>query len=192
MIYSLRGTIVAKKETEAVIEANGIGFRVSLAGRDRAALPEVGADARLFCIMVVKKDGMELFGFTDERDLEMCELLMTVGGVGPKTAQGIIGIVGTDTLVAAIEQRKSDVLAEFSGVGKKKADRIVLELRDKIKKMSSGEAVEFYEGDGDIKAAMKQLGYKQREIDEALKRIPKEIQTTEARLKAALKSIGKK
>lgn len=192
MIYSLSGAIVAKKETGAVIEASGIGFRVSLAGRDSAALPPVGSIARVFCITAVKKDGIELYGFVDERDLEMCELLMTVGGVGPKTAQGIVGTVGTDTLIAAIEQKKPDVLAEFPGVGKKKAERIVLELRDKIKRMGAGGAVEFHEGDGDIKAALKHLGYTQRDIDAALKHVSDETRGTEARLKAALKLIGKK
>lgn len=190
MIYSLSGTIVAKKETWAVIEANGIGFRVSLAGRDSATLPLVGATARVFCITAVKKDGIELYGFTEERDLEMCELLMTIGGVGPKTAQGIVGTVGTDTLVAAIEQKKSAALAEFPGIGKKKADRIVLELHDKIKKMDVGESVEFHEGDKDIKAALKHLGYRQRDIDEALKAMSSETRGTEDRLKAALKLIS--
>ena len=190
MIYSLSGTIVAKKETWAVIEANGIGFRVSLAGRDSATLPLVGATARVFCITAVKKDGIELYGFTEERDLEMCELLMTIGGVGPKTAQGIVGTVGTDTLVAAIEQKKSAALAEFPGIGKKKADRIVLELHDKIKKMDVGESVECHEGDKDIKAALKHLGYRQRYIDEALKAMSSETRGTEDRLKAALKLIS--
>lgn len=190
MIYSLSGAIVAKKETWAVIEANGIGFRISLAGRDNAALGSVGSTVRVFCITAVKKDGIELYGFANERDLEMCELLMTISGVGPKTAQGIVGAVGTDILLAAVEQKKSDTLAEFPGVGKKKAERIVLELRDKIKKMGAGESVEFHEGDRDIKAALKQLGYKQRDIDEALKTMSAETRGTEERLKAALKSIS--
>lgn len=190
MIYSLSGIVAVKKETWAVIEANGIGFRVSLAGRDGAALAPVGSTARIFCITAVKKDGMELYGFVREHDLEMCELLMTVSGVGPKTAQGIIGTVGADTLFAAIDQKKADVLAEFPGIGKKKAERIVLELRDKIKKMGVGEPVEFHEGDRDIKAALKQLGYRQREIDEVLKAMPVGAHGTEERLKAALKLIG--
>lgn len=190
MIYSLSGAIVAKKETWAVIEANGIGFRISLAVRDSAALGPVGSIARVFCITAVKKDGIELYGFVHERDLAMCELLMTISGVGPKTAQGIVGTVGTDMLLAAVEQKKSDTLAEFPGIGKKKADRIVLELRDKIKKMGAGEAVEFHEGDRDIKAALKQLGYRQREIDEALKAMSPKLRGTEERLKAALKAIS--
>ncbi|KKU41066.1 MAG: Holliday junction ATP-dependent DNA helicase RuvA [Candidatus Wolfebacteria bacterium GW2011_GWB2_46_69] len=158
---------------------------------DAARLPAVGAITNLFCSFVLKKDAMELYGFLTERDLDMFDLVTTINGVGPKTAQGILGVVGTDTLLAAVEQKKVDVLAEFPGVGKKKAERIVLELRDKIKKMTGGENIEFHEGDGDIKAALKNLGYRQNEIDEAIKQISGETQGTEARLKAALKLIGK-
>lgn len=192
MIYSVSGKITAKKEGFVVVNAGGVGFKVSMAPADSAKLPVVGQQADLYCSFVVKKDGMELYGFLTERDLDMFDLMTTINGVGPKTAQGILGIVGTDTLLAAVEQKKADVLAEFPGVGKKKAERIVLELRDKIKKMGGGENIEFHEGDGDIKAALKNLGYRQGEIDEAIKRIPNEAKETEARLKAALKLIGKK
>lgn len=181
----------AKKNGFAVIEAAGIGWKVAISLRDRDSLASIGQKAVVFCVTAVKKDGIELYGFINERDLEMCELLMTVNGVGPKTAQGIVGMVGTDTLLAAVEQKKSDALAEFPGIGKKKADRIVLELRDKIKKMDGGEAVEFHEGDKDIKDALKQLGYKQADIDEALKALPSDTQGVETRLKAALKMLGK-
>lgn len=175
-----------------VVQAGGIGFKVAIAASDGIKLPPVGAKTDLFCSFVVKKDGMELYGFLTERDLDMFDLMMTISGVGPKTAQGILGVVGTDTLLAAVEQKKADALAEFPGVGKKKAERIVLELRDKIKKMGGGGSIEFHEGDSDIRAALKNLGYGQKDVDEALKRIPNEIKETEARLKAALKLIGKK
>ncbi|AKM78021.1 TPA: Holliday junction branch migration protein RuvA [Candidatus Wolfebacteria bacterium] len=191
MIYSVSGTIMAKKEGFVVIQAGGVGYKIAMASADAARLPAVGAITNLFCSFVLKKDAMELYGFLTERDLDMFDLVTTINGVGPKTAQGILGVVGTDTLLAAVEQKKVDVLAEFPGVGKKKAERIVLELRDKIKKMTGGENIEFHEGDGDIKAALKNLGYRQNEIDEAIKQISGETQGTEARLKAALKLIGK-
>ncbi|EKD23943.1 MAG: Holliday junction DNA helicase RuvA [uncultured bacterium] len=191
MIYSLKGNVIVKKGTWAVIETNGIGFRVALASRDSAQLPAIGSIAQVFCSMAVKKDGIELYGFLSERDLDMFDLLTTISGVGPKTAQTILGAVGTDMLLATVEQKKTDTLAEFPGIGKKKAERIILELRDKIKKMDAGEAIEFHEGDKDVKDALKQIGYKQGEIDEALKALPSDLQGTEVRLKAALKIIGK-
>ncbi len=174
-----------------VVEAGGIGFKIALAMRDSITLPAVGMKTSLFCSFVVKKDGMELYGFLTERDLDMFDLITTINGVGPKTAQNILGAVGTDTLLAAVEQKKVEALAEFPGIGKKKAERIILELRDKIKKMGAGEAIEFHEGDSDIKAALKNLGYRQNEIDEAIKHIPNDMQGTEARLKVALKLVGK-
>lgn len=191
MIYSVSGTITAKKEGFVVVEAGGIGFKVAIAARDGIKLPSVGMKADLFCSFVVKKDGMELYGFLTERDLDMFDLITTINGVGPKTAQSILGAVGTDVLLAAVEQKKVEALAEFPGIGKKKAERIIMELRDKIKKMGAGEAIEFHEGDMDIKAALKNLGYRQTEIDEAIKHIPNDTGGTEARLKAALKLIGK-
>lgn len=191
MIYSVSGTITAKKEGFVVVQTGGVGYKVAVAPMDATKLPPIGAKADLFCSFVVKKDGMELYGFLTERDLDMFDLITTISGVGPKTAQGILGTVGTDTLLAAVEQKKPDALAEFPGVGKKKAERIVLELRDKIKKMGGGAAIEFHEGDSDIKAALKNLGYRQTEIDEAIKHIPTDTQGMEVRLKAALKLIGK-
>ena len=173
-----------------VIEAAGIGWKVAITPRDSARLAACGEQATIFCITAVKKDGIELYGFADEHDLAMCELVMTVNGVGPKTAQGIVGVVGAKTLLAAVQQKKSDILAEFPGIGKKKAERIVLELYDKIKKMDH-ETLELHEGDRDIKGALKQLGYQSREIEAALKTVPNEVRGTEARLKAALKAIGK-
>lgn len=190
MIYSVSGTITAKREGFVVVSAGGVGYKIAIAGRDSIVLPGVGMHAELFCSFVVKKDAMELYGFLTERDLDMFDLITTINGVGPKTAQNILGAVGTDTLLAAVEQKKVDVLAEFPGIGKKKAERIILELRDKIKKMGGGESVEFHEGDGDIKAALKNLGYRQQEVDEAIKRIPNELKGTEERLKAALKLLS--
>lgn len=192
MIYSVSGTITAKKDGFVVVEAGGIGFKVALAMRDSVTLPAVGMKTHLFCSFVIKKDGMELYGFLTERDLDMFDLITTINGVGPKTAQNILGAVGTDTLLAAVEQKKVEALAEFPGIGKKKAERIILELGDKVKKMTEGEAIEFHEGDRDIKDALKNLGYRQNEIDEALKQVPNDTQGTEARLKAALKLIGKR
>lgn len=174
-----------------VVSAGGVGYKIAMAPADAAKLPNIGGRADVFCSFVLKKDAMELYGFLTERDLDMFDLVTTINGVGPKTAQGILGVVGTDTLLAAVEQKKADILAEFPGVGKKKAERIVLELGDKIKKMGGGEAIEFHEGDADIKAALKNLGYRQAEIDAALKHVPADTQGMEARLKAALKLIGK-
>lgn len=191
MIYSVTGTITAKKEGFIVVEAGGIGFKIAIAMRDSITLPAVGTKTHLFCSFVVKKDGMELYGFLTERDLDMFDLITTINGVGPKTAQNILGAVGTDVLLATVEQKKVEVLAEFPGIGKKKAERIILELRDKIKKMGGGGTIEFHEGDSDIKAALKNLGYRQNEIDDAIKQIPNETKGTEARLKAALKKVSK-
>jgi Holliday junction DNA helicase RuvA len=191
MIYSVSGTITAKKEGFVVVQAGGIGFKISVAPRDSAALPAVGMKTDLFCSFVVKKDGMELYGFLTERDLDMFDLITTINGVGPKTAQNILGAVGTDMLLAVVEQKKVETLAEFPGIGKKKAERIILELRDKIKKIGGGEAIEFHEGDSDVRAALKSFGYGQKEIEEALKQIPSDVQGTEARLKAALKKVSK-
>ena len=192
MIYSIAGMVTAKKAGFVVIQAGGVGYKVNMSAANATQLPPIGGKAEVFCAFIVKQDAMDLYGFLDEKELELFELLTTISGVGPKTALGIMGGIRPNVLLAAVEQKKVDVLAEYPGIGKKKAERIILELRDKIKKMGGAERIEFHEGDRDIKDALKNLGYKQKEIDEALKHIPDDVQGTEARLKTALKLIGKK
>ena len=117
--------------------------------------------------------------------------MLSADGVGPKAGLKILGITKIDSLLAAIKQGRSDLLTRAAGIGDKKAQRIVLELKDKIKRYKSDDEVALMETDIDIEKALKNLGYKQAEIKEAIKNIPSKIKKIEDRLKTALKFLSK-
>lgn len=190
MIYSLSGKLIAKKQNFIVIEVNGIGFKIFVSSETARKLPKIKERISLFCYTSVKQDGIELYGFLMEKELEVFELLLSADGVGPKAGLKILGITKIDSLLAAIKQGRSDLLTRAAGIGDKKAQRIVLELKDKVKHYKSDDEVALMETDTDIEKALKNLGYKQAEIREAIKNIPSKIKKIEDRLKIALKNLS--
>lgn len=200
MIYSLFGKLFIKKSNFVVLEANGIGFKVFVSSRTSRKLPKVGSKAKLFCYTNVRQDGLELYGFFDEEELEIFELLNSINNIGPKIALRILSELPLDSVLSAIEKSRPDVLAKTSGVGKKTAERIVLELRGKIKNINNKQGlsaqagekfISLMETDVDLEKALKSLGYKHNEIKEALSNIPSKIGKIEERLKLALKNLSK-
>lgn len=191
MIYSLSGKLIVKKQGFIVIEVNGIGFKIFVSSETERKLPKINEHISLFCHTSVKQDGIELYGFLTEKELEIFELLMSANGVGPKAGLKILGITKIDSLLAAIKQGRSDLLTRAAGIGDKKAQRIVLELKDKIKRYKSDDEVALMETDIDIEKALINLGYKQSEIREVVKNIPSKIKKIEDRLKTALKFLSK-
>lgn len=190
MIYSLSGKLIVKKQGFIVIEVNGIGFKIFVSSETERKLPKIRERFFLFCYTSVKQDGIELYGFLTEKELEIFELLISTDGVGPKAGLKILGITKIDGLLSAIKQGRSDLLTRAAGIGDKKAQRIVLELRDKIKHHKSEEEMALMETDIDIEKALKNLGYNQSEIKEVFKNIPSKIKKVEDRLKAALKILS--
>ncbi|HDH31570.1 MAG TPA: Holliday junction branch migration protein RuvA [Candidatus Wolfebacteria bacterium] len=191
MIHSLLGKLIIKKRDFAVIETNGIGFKVLVSSKTFRTLPQLGSRLRIFCYFYVRQDGAELYGFLKEDELDFFKMLTSITGVGPRTALRIIGITSINRLLTAVNQRRTDLLIKTSGVGKKTANRIILELSDKIKSSKDEELLSLMESDSDIEEALKGLGYKQREIQEALRKISSKIKKTEERLKMALKILGR-
>ena len=132
MIHSVRGTLAVRKETYAVIEAHGVGYKVFMPARALAALPDSGNEVLAYCHLVVRDDAHELCGFLREADLAFFEKLLTVNGVGPKSALAIMGLSEPFELAAAISEGRPDVFMRAAGVGKKTAERVVLELKGKL------------------------------------------------------------
>lgn len=191
MIHSLSGKLTIKKGNFAVIETNGIGFKVFISSKTIRALPRLGSRTRLFCSFHVCQDGAELFGFLKEDELNFFETLTSITGVGPRMALKILSIADISRLMAAVDQRRADLFSKASGVGRKTANRIILELYGKIKSERDDELISLMESDNDIEEALKGLGYKQKDIREALKQIPSKIKKTEERLKMALKLLSR-
>ena len=174
MIASLRGIVVEKNASDAVLEVNGVGYRVHLSLLALARLPEEGQPARLRIRTVVREDAFDLYGFVTRAEEEMFLLLTSVSGVGPKNALNVLSGLELDTLVSSIARGDVARLTKIHGVGKKTAERLVLELKEKVKLValeSGSEAVSAPGSEsplrGDVVSALVNLGYKPQQAEKA-------------------------
>lgn len=140
MIYSLRGKLIYNDTQSAVIECGGVGYRFFTTPSTLSDITTCNGDVSVFTHMAVKEDGVELYGFADPAELEMFKLLITVSGVGPKAGISILSAFTPDRLALVIAGEDSKTLTSAQGVGSKTAQRIVLELKDKMGNISSGSA----------------------------------------------------
>ncbi|MEK7162762.1 MAG: Holliday junction branch migration protein RuvA [Patescibacteria group bacterium] len=195
MLYSLFGKLILKKTQFAVIEVAGFGLKILISEKTSKNLPKIESEIKFFCFLAIKRGGVDICGFLSEKELEIFELLNSVSGIGPKSALEITGVSNIEKFLAAVSGARADILEKSFGIGKKKAERIVLELKDKLGKFKTidlkGEALDL-DFDNDLKSVLKNLGYKQNEIEEAIKNLPEEPGKLEERLKAALKILNKK
>lgn len=188
MIGKLSGPAETVGDKTLIVEAGGVGYLVN-------ALPELVARAKgqiltLWTHLAVKENSLELFGFIEKDELVFFELLVDVPGIGPKSALAILSLAPPATLRQAIITGKTEYLTKVSGIGKKSAEKIVLELRDKLGKAATDDGA--FEAEEDVLEALKALGYPLREGREALRQVPEEIKEAEDRIKAALKILSQK
>ncbi len=189
MICGISGRVAGKGEKFAVIELAGLGFKVLMPKRALAALPPVGGEAKLFTHLYVREDALDLYGFPTTEEQKFFEHLISVSGVGPKSALSVLDISDLKSLTAAIKEGRPDLLTRASGIGRKTAERIILELKNKVSLSSSAVEVKKMEGDADIVEALVGLGYRREEARAALQKIDEKVVGLEARLKAALKVL---
>lgn len=189
MIHSLSGKLVGKRENYAILEAGGIGFKVNLSVRAAQTLPQIGSNIKLFCSLYNREnEPFELFGFLTERELYLFEKLNTVSGIGPKTAMAILGVSPIDQLIAAINQGKIDLLTRAGGVGKKTAERIVIDLRGKLEEISdTKQTLSLMESDLELEETLTSLGYTRQQAKAIIAKIDPKISGFKDRLKEALK-----
>ena len=192
MIYSVSGKLALKSNNFVVIEAGGLGLKIMVGEATIKALPPAGADAKLFSYMHVRENGMELYGFLSEEELIYFAMLISVSGVGPKSAISILDVAKINELSAAIKEGRPDLLTRASGIGRKTAERIIVELRTKVQSAKSGLVVEKMETDSDLIEALSNLGYRREEARAALAKVDAKVVGVEARLKAALGILSKK
>lgn len=191
MIYSISGILSHKRQSFAVVDINGLGYKVFVPARVYDALPEAGEAVFLYCHFVVREDAQDLYGFLREYDLMFFEKLLTVNGVGPKSALAVMALSEPEELSAAIMEGRADVFMRAAGVGKKTAERVVLELKGKLPTLKSEEAVTRMEHDMDVEEALVGLGYARHDAKRVVGRIDKDITDIESRLRAALKVLRK-
>ncbi len=187
MISQLRGTIVHKDLRMAVIDVGGVGYRITCAPSTLNALPN-DTEARLWTYLAVRENALDLYGFLTKEDLDLFELLITVSGIGPKTAIGILSVVMPETVRMAISSGDSTYLTKVSGVGKKVAEKIVLELKGKFDGIGTDGL--HTQKDSDAIEALKALGYSHAEARDALHKIPHDIDNASEKVKHALKILG--
>ncbi|MFH0968895.1 MAG: Holliday junction branch migration protein RuvA [Patescibacteria group bacterium] len=192
MISKIKGTIEYFKDSYVVVDVNGVGYKVfsttyvlgKIAGR---------GNVEFFIHTYVREDILALYGFLSLEDLEMFELLISISGIGPKAAMGILTIADVKTIRTAILNEDPSVLTKVSGVGKKTAERVILELKNKISGLSLTDSEKKdVIADNDALEALVSMGYSINESREALKLVPSDIKDVGERVKLALKNLGKK
>jgi len=183
---------VAKGDHFTVVEAAGLGLKIFTNHRNLEKLPPIGSEVKFFTYLYLREDGLELYGFATPEELKFFELLNSVVGVGPKSALAILSIAELKELTAAIKENRPDLLTRASGIGRKTAERIILELRNKIQAEKSGEVVVKMEADAAVIEVLVNLGYKKDEARNALMRVNEGVTNLEERLKATLKILGRK
>lgn len=198
MIHHLNGTVISKTAADVVVECGGVGYYVMIPASVYAYIPEIGETGTIYTYFNVKEDGMELYGFATETQRATFRMLISVSGVGPKVGLSILSLFNSDHIAIAIASGDYKAFTECSGVGPKLAQRIVLELKDKVGDIggahaaavaaSSGAAASGSNA-GQAVAALVSLGFSQSEAAAAVAKLPAD-NTVEEIISAALRSIG--
>lgn len=188
MISLLQGIIESNTDKYVVIDVSGIGYKVYISGSTFKNLPEKGQKVKMHAHLYVRENIMDLYGFLNQEELEIFELLISISGIGPKGALSVLTVASIETLKKAIANEESSILTKVSGIGKKMAEKIILELKSKIgdEFVGKGDST-----DGEAIDALMSLGYKLRDAREILKKVPKDIEGVENRVREALKMLGK-
>ncbi len=188
MIACLSGTVRHKDLHYLVVDISGVGYKV-LVTTETALDVTPSSPIFLWTHLVVRETSLELFGFLDKETLNVFELLITIPGIGPKSALSILNVATPSTLRQAVASEDTTYLTRVSGIGKKNAEKIVLELKDKLKITKEDRGLDM-RSEGDALEALVSLGYNERDAREALKRVPKETEGASERVKAALKLLS--
>jgi Holliday junction DNA helicase RuvA len=200
MISHLKGTLVTKSPTEIVVDVNGVGYAVSITIPTFEKLPETGKEIVVLTYLYVREDAQQLFGFLAEAEREMFRLLISVSGIGPKIAQGILSGATAETLRDMIALGNINSLTSLPGIGRKTAERLVVELRDKMTKLkaettASGEPETQAGIRSEVLLALTSLGYNRAIAEKAIRAALQELNgkepTLQELLKQAIKAAGR-
>lgn len=191
MIAHIKGKIIHLDEKFIILENNGIGYKLFLS-TDNILKYQTGQEASFWTYLAVRENSLDLYGFSTKEENSFFELLLDVSGIGPKSALSILNVAPVLTLQRAIATGDTAYLNKVSGIGKKTAEKIIIELRDKLLSYKNEEGVQSMRDEGDIIEALKSLGYSQTEARNAVKKIPIEIEKTNEKIKEALKILSKR
>jgi holliday junction DNA helicase RuvA len=191
MIAQLRGKVIEKELDTVIIEAGGIGYEVAVTAADYGSLT-VGEEAKLYTLDYIREDTHALYGFSNGPSKRFFQQLLGINGVGPKVALGVLSAASLPQLQQAIAGGDADVFKGVSGVGKKTAERIMVELRGKVEVVgdTSGFGAAAHGTTDPAYQALLGLGYTANQAAEAVAQIPADVTDEQARVKAALKQLG--
>lgn len=195
MIGYISGTIQTISGKYAIVDVNGVGYRVTMPTKNLNSIAKIGEQVKLFThYQTNPRDGsVELYGFASPEELNFFELLTTVSGIGPKSAQAILASADLQTLQIGIIRGDGDYLRKVTGLGEKTAHRLVLELKNKIMTADLGVKAGSDVGtDGEAIDALVTLGYSQYQARDVLKHVGGTAKTSEEKIKEALKLLGTK
>ncbi len=191
MISYVKGKVILKKDKFIIVSTGSVGYKIYTLSNPK----EVGEDVEFFTYLNVREDALTLFGFSNYEDLELFEHLISVSGIGPKTALGVLSLADSRTIKIAIAKEDSSILTRVSGIGKKTAERIILELQNKFTVSDvdrSEEKGREINDHSDALEALIGLGYSSFQAKKALSEISPEIKDVGERIKTALKELGRK
>jgi Holliday junction DNA helicase RuvA len=200
MIASLRGTLISKNPTEVVVDVGGVGYGVSIPLSTFEKLGNNGSEVSLHTYLHVREDAMLLYGFFSEEERSLFKLLLSVTGIGPRMAQGILSGITVSDLRAYLQSGNTAALTTIPGIGRKLAERLVVELRDKATKMGSAGGFPPISSDpqGNVRnealLALSSLGYNrvtaERAIRLAVEELGEKAGNLEVLVKSALRNAG--
>ncbi len=201
MLYSVRGTLIHREPSLAVIECGGVGYQCSVTMNTARRLPDIGAEVMLYTILNVREDAVDLFGFADRNELSCFKLLTAVNGVGPKAGLAILSELTPDRVALAAATGDHKAFTRAQGVGPKLAQRIVLELKDKVGLPATDNG--FSSGSGtpaggfsasrsaeEAVSALTMLGFSAGEASAAVAKLDSTLSVEEL-IRQALKTLGR-
>ncbi len=203
MIGRLRGILIEKIAPEILIECNGIGYEVTMPMTSIYALPEINEEAIIYTHFVVREDAQLLYGFANKVERKLFRLVIKVNGVGPKLGLAILSSMSADQFVSCVTHDDLATIVKIPGVGKKTAERLLIEMRDRLKDWQAGGdssadvfSLNVQQSDtyvnnakGDATNALVSLGYNQAQADKAIKAVFQAEMTSEDLIRDALKAM---
>lgn len=191
MIALLSGTVVSVHPSAVILAAGGIGYHVYTTPSIIADVRE-GKEMTFHTYLHVREDELSLYGFATERERDFFTLLLSAPGVGPKSALGVLTIASVDTIIRAITSGDPTLLTKVSGIGKKTAERVVVELRERLEKTHPELAGQGNTVHADVVSALTGLGCSPSQAREIVRHLPENMENAEEGIKLALKMLGEK
>jgi len=190
MIMQLKGKISYKGVGFLVLDSAGVGYKVHILKNVLSHVQE-NKETLLWTHLAVRENAMELYGFSTKEELDFFEMLIDVSGIGPKGALAILTLTPVKQLIKAIAAGDTTYLTKVSGIGRKSAGKIIVELKDKLEKMSGGDDVRHLKEASEVLEALKALGYSTQQARGALQKVGGKPQGTSEKIKEALKLLSR-